>query len=174
MNDLQSFLEAGGPVLFGILVVSVVLCSLIAERYWFFKRDAMRICQQHAQRWKLRKNRHGWHAQKIREAMISDVAMRFEQHLPVIKLTIMLCPLLGLLGTVTGMIQVFDVMAITGTGNARAMASGISQATIPTMAGMVVSLIGIYFKTRFDGMAKKQLEIFQDRLVKNVNREGAL
>jgi Biopolymer transport proteins len=73
---------------------------------------------------------------------------------------------MGLLGTVTGMINVFDVMAITGTGNARAMASGISMATVPTMAGMVVSLIGLYFKTRFDSMAKKQLDIFKDQLLK--------
>jgi len=64
------------------------------------------------------------------------------------------------------MIHVFDVMAVTGTGNARAMASGISMATVPTMAGMVVSLIGLYFKTRFDGMAKKQLDIFKDQLLK--------
>ena len=58
---------------------------------------------------------------------------------------IKLCPLLGLLGTVTGMIHVFDVMAVTGTGNARAMASGISLATIPTMAGMVIAIAGLYF-----------------------------
>ncbi len=53
--------------------------------------------------------------------------------------------MLGLLGTVVGMIHVFDVMAVTGNGNARSMASGISQATISTMAGMVIAISGLYF-----------------------------
>ena len=64
--------------------------------------------------------------------------------MPLIKTLITLCPLLGLLGTVTGMIAVFEVMAQVGTGNARLMASGISMATIPTMAGMVGALSGIF------------------------------
>ena len=59
---------------------------------------------------------------------------------------ISICPLLGLLGTVVGMIHVFDLMAVTGTGDARAMASGVSLATIPTMAGMVVALSGLFFR----------------------------
>jgi biopolymer transport protein ExbB len=53
--------------------------------------------------------------------------------------------MLGLLGTVVGMIHVFDVMSVTGNGNARAMASGISKATITTMAGMVIAISGLYF-----------------------------
>ncbi len=63
------------------------------------------------------------------------------------------CPLLGLLGTVTGMIHVFDVMAIQGSGNARAMAAGISMATTPTMAGMVVALSGLFFSSRLQQRA---------------------
>ena len=62
-----------------------------------------------------------------------------------VKTLVALCPLLGLLGTVTGMIEVFDVMAIAGSGNARAMAAGVSKATIPTMAGMVAAISGLYF-----------------------------
>jgi len=47
------------------------------------------------------------------------------------------------------------VLAVTGTGNARAMASGISQATIPTMAGLVVALTGLYFRTRFKRLSER-------------------
>jgi biopolymer transport protein ExbB len=54
-------------------------------------------------------------------------------------------PLLGLLGTVTGMIQVFNVMAMEGTANPRLMAAGVSAATIPTMAGLVAALSGFWF-----------------------------
>ena len=48
---------------------------------------------------------------------------------------------MGLMGTVTGMIEVFDVMAISGSGNPRSMAAGVSKATVPTMAGMVAALV---------------------------------
>ena len=44
---------------------------------------------------------------------------------------------------VEGMIQVFDVVAVLGTGNARALASGITMATLPTMVGMTISIIGL-------------------------------
>ena len=46
-------------------------------------------------------------------------------------------------GTVTGMIEVFQVMAFTGGGDARSMAGGVSKATLPTMAGMVSALSGV-------------------------------
>ena len=52
------------------------------------------------------------------------------------------CAFVGLLGTVTGMIEVLQVMACNGGGDARAMAGGVSKATLPTMAGMVVALSG--------------------------------
>jgi biopolymer transport protein ExbB len=60
-----------------------------------------------------------------------------------IKTCVALCPLLGLLGTVTGMVEVFDVMAIAGSGNVRGMASGVWKATVPTMAGMVTAISGM-------------------------------
>ena len=75
-----------------------------------------------------------------------------------------LCPLLGLLGTVTGMIEVFDVMALTGSGNPRAMASGVAKATIPTMAGMVAALSGLIFSTQLQNKAKTETEAVADRL----------
>ena len=77
---------------------------------------------------------------------------------------VVLCPLLGLLGTVTGMIEVFDVMAISGSGNARSMASGVSRATIPTMAGMVGSLSGVFTATWLRRNAKKESELLADSL----------
>jgi biopolymer transport protein ExbB len=166
LSDVLAFLESGGPVLYGILLVSLILWILILDRYWFFRYQGKQLCQQHLAVWRELKEHNSWHARKIRQSIISKVAIEFQRYRSIIQLLVMICPLLGLLGTVTGMITVFDVMAVTGTGNARAMASGISKATVPTMAGMVVSLIGLYFKTRFDGLAKKQLEIFQDRLLK--------
>jgi biopolymer transport protein ExbB len=67
-----------------------------------------------------------------------------------VKLLVAVTPLLGLLGTVTGMVFVFDVMAVTGSSNARLMAAGISRATLPTMAGLFVSVSGVMFTYWFD------------------------
>lgn len=56
-----------------------------------------------------------------------------------------IAPLLGLLGTVTGMISTFDVISMYGTGNARALAGGISEALITTETGLIISVPGLFF-----------------------------
>jgi len=83
------------------------------------------------------------------------------KHLKLIPSFIALLPMFGLMGTVTGMIQVFDVMAFMGSGNPRAMANGVTAATIPTMAGMVVALIAIPFATALDRRYKKELRLLK-------------
>ncbi len=80
------------------------------------------------------------------------------KNLSTINVIVAIAPLLGLLGTVVGMVTVFDVMAITGSSNARAMAEGVSKATIPTMAGMVVSLLGVLFSTILHRRAESSLD----------------
>jgi biopolymer transport protein ExbB len=70
----------------------------------------------------------------------------------------------GLLGTVTGMIEVFDVMASTGSGNARGMAAGVSKATLPTMAGMVAALSGMLFSIQLERFARDESERVADSL----------
>ena len=62
-----------------------------------------------------------------------------------------MCPMIGLLGTVYGMIEVFEVLSFLGTGNPRAMSSGVAMATIPTMSGMVITLFGLYFYQDLNG-----------------------
>jgi len=75
-----------------------------------------------------------------------------------------IAPLLGLMGTVTGMVEVFDVMAITGSSNARGMSAGVSKATIPTMAGMVVALSGMFFSADLERRAKRKVQQLGDHL----------
>ena len=75
-----------------------------------------------------------------------------------------MCPLFGLLGTVTGMIEVFDAMAFSGSGNARSMASGVSKATIPTMAGMVGALSGVFLVTILTRKVETEVELLDDSL----------
>ena len=73
-------------------------------------------------------------------------------------------PLLGLFGTLTGMINVFQVMALSGSGNVRAMAAGVSQATVPTMAGMVGALSGVLLVTMLTRRAAHEVEFLEDSL----------
>jgi biopolymer transport protein ExbB len=76
--------------------------------------------------------------------------------LPLIQVLVALCPLLGLLGTVLGMIGVFEVIGVSGNDDAQAMARGVYRATIPTMAGLVVALSGIYFTVRLRRLADRE------------------
>jgi len=144
-NDILHFLHSGGDVLWVILGVAISLWCFIIERLLFFKFSYPDLRTELLQKWQQREDKHSPHALFIRQAMLSEAKITMQRYVPLIKILITLCPLLGLLGTVTGMINVFDVMAVTGTGNARAMAAGVSKATMPTMAGMVIAIAGLYF-----------------------------
>ena len=159
------FIESGGDVLLVIMAVAFLLWSLILERFVYFatahRKEVKRICDA----WDQRSDHTSWHAHRIRERLITDVKLAAESSLGLIATFVALCPLLGLLGTVTGMIEVFDVMATTGSSNARLMAGGVSRATIPTMAGMVVAISGLYFSVRLQRRAKIEVQKLSDQLV---------
>ena len=73
-------------------------------------------------------------------------------------------PLLGLLGTVTGMIETFDVMSEFGQHNVRGMAAGISQALFTTMAGLMTALSGYFFSVNLDIRARVEERRLERRL----------
>ncbi len=81
---------------------------------------------------------------------------RLDDRLAVIAILAAIAPLLGLLGTVLGMIETFDVIAVFGTGNSRAMASGIGIALITTQTGLLVAIPGLLMSNRL-GRAAQQL-----------------
>lgn len=163
-SDIRSFLESGGSVLYWLMVVVFGMWVLIIERVWYFRSAHPKQVAQVVKTWEARTDHKSWYAHRIREAMISQVSQNLNRGIPLIKTFVALCPLIGLLGTVTGMIEVFDIMAITGSGSARAMASGVSKATLPTMAGMVGAISGIFFATRLDRYAKARAEEVADHL----------
>ena len=117
---------------------------LMLERLISFARAQPVLAQQKKHLWAAREDHSSWYAHAIRERLISEQRISGQQFLGVIKVLILVTPLLGLLGTVTGMIEVFEVITSTGASNARLMASGISRATIPTMTGLAVSLTGVF------------------------------
>jgi len=163
-DAIRAFMERGGDVLFLILLVTFIMWVLIVERIWYFTLEYKKQKNRVIDAWESRAERRSWYAHKIRTAMISEVNDNLNQGVGMIKTLVALCPLVGLLGTVTGMIEVFEVMATQGSSNARAMAAGVSKATIPTMAGMVAALSGIFLSTYIERRAKRESERLEDSL----------
>ena len=161
---VRDFMELGGDVLTLIALTIFGMWALIFERFIFFSTELKEEGQRIRDAWEERPERKSWHAHQIREGMISQFSMDANTFVPVIQTLVALCPLLGLMGTVTGMIEVFDVMAISGTGNARSMASGVSKATIPTMAGMVGALSGVFLTTLITRSIETKVEQLEDDL----------
>lgn len=163
---VRQFLAAGGSIVQVILLASICLWFLIVERLFFLKYTYPPLRQQWLQQWHQREDKTSQYARHIRSAIISQASITLNRSLPFIKMLVKTCPLMGLLGTVTGMIHVFDVMAATGNGNARAMADGVSQATIPTMAGMVIAIAGLYFSRLIQEQVSDEIHLLSD-LLKN-------
>ncbi|MGR8921113.1 MAG: MotA/TolQ/ExbB proton channel family protein [Gammaproteobacteria bacterium] len=143
LEAVRDFFELGGDVLFLIGVLTLVMWALIIERSLYFALRYPGVARSAVAAWDGRPERKSWHAHQVREYLISTVGQELERNMPLIRTCVSLCPLMGLLGTVTGMIEVFEVMAISGSGNPRSMAAGVSKATVPTMAGMVAALSGV-------------------------------
>lgn len=77
---------------------------------------------------------------EVAEESGRNEASKLDKYLPSLQTIVAIAPLLGLLGTVLGMIKIFDVIALQGTGNAEALSSGIAEALITTAAGLVVAI----------------------------------
>ena len=82
--------------------------------------------------------------QGILKLCIIKKRSHIRQFLTVITILAAVAPLFGLLGTVTGMMTTFDVISVFGTGNAKAMAGGISEALITTQSGLLVAIPGLF------------------------------
>lgn len=153
----RDFMDKGGDVLWAILFVAIWLWWTLLERYWYFFAEHKAVMKQAVERWNQRSDYQSWFAEKQRAQVISEVDCLMLKNMKIIPTQIALLPMFGLLGTVTGMIQVFDVMAYLGAGNPRSMADGVSAATIPTMAGMVVAIIAIPFATALERRYRYEL-----------------
>jgi biopolymer transport protein ExbB len=165
LETIRDFMELGGDVLFVIGFLTLFMWILIVERLVYLRSGHKRLAGNALQLWESRADHKSWSAHQIRTRLISQVSAQVERNIPLIQTCVALCPLLGLLGTVTGMVEVFEVMAISGSGNPRSMASGVSKATIPTMAGMVAALSGVAMATYLQRKAGRERELLADHLV---------
>ena len=149
---------AGGWVLLIILMLSTAMWVLILERYWFFFRERPLLVRRIVQRWQNTRTVDSDVNVRIRQGLTTQFQGRLSTWVSTIQVITAILPLLGLLGTVIGMIKTFEVMTVFGTGNVRGMADGISQALITTMAGLITALAGMYFAGDLQNRIRRETE----------------
>lgn len=170
--------QAGGWLMIPILLCSVISAAICIERFWTLRAEQVAPMNLLAQVWtwiknnemdnqRLRELRSGSPLGQIlaagiashrrgRELMkesIEEVANQvvheMERYLNTLGTVAAITPLLGLLGTVIGMIKVFTAIRLEGTGNAAVLAGGISEALITTAAGLTVAIPSLFFYRYF-------------------------
>ncbi len=170
--------QAGGWLMLPIILCSIVSAAICVERFWTLRPGQIAPRGLLAQVWswirsneldnkKLRDLRAGsplgqilaagiTNARRGREPMkesIEEVAAQvvheMERYLNTLGTVAAVSPLLGLLGTVLGMINVFDTISVNGTANAALLAGGISQALNTTAAGLTVAIPSLFFHRFF-------------------------
>ncbi len=164
IRGIVSLSNDGGPFVLSIFAAGVLLWSLILERYWYFARVLPKQAAALKAEWDARADHTSWCARQIRQTMISRLNGSMTVGFPVMRVLVPMSPLLGLIGTVWGMLQVFDSMALRGNADARSMASGVSAAMICTMSGLAVSITGLYPVHYFRTRATRETELLADKL----------
>lgn len=165
-EGITDLIFSGGPAMPFILLVSLGLWGLIGERLWSLYYSNQKLVDKFKQRWINVECYGKLQRKKIRLQLISEARVSFSSKLDFINTLVLVAPLLGLLGTILGMVEIFDVVAVSGSGNIRAMAAGVGQCTISTMAGLVVAISGFYFVN----LLQKRVEF----LVDNFSRQLAI
>ena len=175
--QLEDYLAAGGMVMLPLVIVSLVMWLLIMDRAFFFRRlyrknMSFRVAWDHVQQNRMPNPKQYGGAvsllvvqfisarsgdRTLDRFILDETVLRTNRslngYLSFIGVLAAIAPLLGLLGTVTGMVATFDVLAVFGTGNAKAMAGGISEALITTQTGLLVAIPGLYMKGFLDRRA---------------------
>lgn len=194
---MLELVKAGGWLMVPILACSVIAMGIVAERFWTLqsRRAAPRNLAVQVWRWardgeldaaRLRVLRDGSPLGRIlaaglsarhldRERMkeqIEDVGRHvvhdMERYLNTLGTIASITPLLGLLGTVIGMIDVFAVITTQGIGDAGVLAGGISKALITTAAGLTVAIPSLMFYRYFRGRVDELVVTMEQEALKMV------
>ena len=163
LASLHTMSELGGPIVNCIFLACVIMWAIVIERYWYFRRILPREAGRLIQMWNARVDHISWTSHQVRRAMISRLNAAMSANLQVLRVLVPMCPLLGLLGTVSGMLNVFDSMAARGSADARSMATGVSEAMICTLSGLAVSITGLYPVYYFRRRTRMETERLSDK-----------
>ena len=126
-DTLLDFFEKGGGVVVFISFLIVLMWSFILERFWYFKYIHNDVETDIQNAWLETPNHKSWSGHQIRSMLISKANVKINSNLEYIRVAIVLAPLLGLLGTILGMIEVFHILAVTGGGDAKAISTNIVE-----------------------------------------------
>ena len=143
---LDELFIRGGPVLYILFGLTFLIFTLLIDKYVFIFIQSKKWVNNKFNQFVELNPPSVTKYKFVESTLISNVKRKTASNIKVLDGLIGMCPMIGLLGTVYGMIEVFEVLSFMGTGNPRAMSSGVAKATIPTMAGMVISLFGLYFR----------------------------
>lgn len=150
-QHVEDLMDLGGPVMWTLLAVSLLLWTLVLERYWFFLRTLPRFLERRVP--------------LVRSpAAVIEMKIALRRHLRLIKTLSGILPMLGLLGTVTGIIETFDLIRVFGSAETRIVARGVSQALITTLAGLVMGLFGVGVGYNLNRRARAFERRYADRL----------
>jgi biopolymer transport protein ExbB len=183
LQQFEDYLASGGVTMLPLLLVSLVIWFLIGDRMLYFSRMQYKGMSpeealEHIAAERLPDRRRGG---GLLGLLVSDFLMRrssdgaddrlidelvtvysrkLTSYLALIGVLAAIAPLLGLLGTVIGMMDAFNVLALFGNGNASALAGGISAALISTQSGLLVAIPGLYMK----GLLERRAALLQQQL----------
>ncbi len=182
--NLEEYILAGGIVMLPLIIISLLMWGLIINRAFFFRQLYRKnISRKMAgdflksgiipdpKQYKgaiaylvteflKRRSHKACIDSYILDETVLILTSSLNRYLAIIGSLAAIAPLLGLLGTVTGMITTFDSMSFFGTGNAKAMAGGISEALITTQTGLLVAIPGFYFRN----LLVQRANILQNRI----------
>ena len=165
---LDELFIRGGPVLYILFGLTFLIFTLLVDKYLFIFVQSKTWVHAKFTNF-VNSNPPSSTKYKFVEAtLISNVKRKTASNIKVLDGLIGMTPMIGLLGTVYGMIEVFEVLAVLGTGNPRAMSTGVAKATIPTMAGMTIALSGLFFKFDLANRVERYQEEARDFLKKTI------
>jgi len=174
---LAEYFRTGGPVMAPLLLVSLTMWFLIVERAISLRRLTLAamsgpVAWEHVRgnrvpepgeggavgllvaRFLVQRSGDPALDRCILDEIVLSLNRSLTRSLPLIGVLAAVAPLLGLLGTVTGMMSTFEVMSMFGTGNAKGMAGGISEALITTETGLIIAIPGLYMKNFLERRAQ--------------------
>ena len=139
-------ISRGGPVLYLLFLLTLLIFTVLINKYYFVFVDKKYWYTNKLDEFFTLYPPETIKLYNVEKTFLSEFRRDSMAGVKLLDGMIGMCPMIGLLGTVYGMIEVFEVLSFLGTGNPRAMSSGVAKATIPTMASMVITLFGLYFR----------------------------